>query len=215
MEVDQEGFGLWHYWAESPKPCDLWSSIVGKLLPEGRDQRALNGEHTWHRLALRGHLDAMKTWSERFGNPLSQENEMVGLAGQDSVAMRAAWSGNGRLVEWLIEQGADIHAADEHGLTPLMVAIHRCDPSTVKALLLNGADPEAVDERGRTALHHAAQGERPEIYSLVEDCGGDAERRDMAGKTPQALLGMAARTPQQGFIIQSHWAIKYLGKLSF
>lgn len=215
MEIDSEGFGLWHYWAESPKPCDLWSSIVGKLLPEGRNQRAVNGEHAWHRLALRGHLDAMRKWSDHFESPISGGVDLAGLAGHDSVVMRAAWSGNDDLVNWLIGQGADIHTADEHGLTPLMVAIHRCGPATVKSLLLNGADPEVADERGRTALHHAAQGERPEVYSLVEDCGGDVERRDMSGKTPQALLGMAARTPQQGFIVQSHWTIKYLSKLSF
>ena len=157
----------------------------------------------------------MKKWSAHFGSPISDAVDMVGLAGHDSVVMRAAWAGNDEMVPWLINLGADIHAADEHGLTPLMVAIHRCAAETVKALLHHGADPDACDERGRTALHHAAQCEQADVYSLIEDCGGDGEKPDLHGQTPQSLLGRATRTPQQGFIIQSHWTLRYQAKLAF
>lgn len=214
-EIDAGGYSLWHYWAESPRPCDLWTSVQGKLLPGLRDHKAKSGEHPWHRLAIRGQYAAMKSWSESFGTPVSPSHDMVGLSGKDSLISCAVWSGNDDLVSWLLDLGADIHSQDEYGQTPLMIAIHRCQYRTVHALMHQGADPDIADERGRTAMHHAAQCELADIYAMIEDCGGESDKKDAQGQTPQFLLGKAAATPQQANISESYWNNRYMAKLSF
>lgn len=215
-DIDRDGYCLWHYWAESPRPHDLWSSAKSKLSPDTRNHRSLHGEHAWHRLALRGHLDAMLSWGKSFEIPFGDSGDHVGIGQHgDTLFMRAVWSGNDQMAEWLMELGADIHTPDEQGHTPLMVAIHRCSADLVQKLLENGADPEAKDNKGRTAMHHAAQSEHADLYTLVEDCGGEAHTPDIQGQTPLSILEKAVRTSQQALITQGHWEIRYQSKLSF
>jgi hypothetical protein len=215
-EIDRAGYCLWHYWAESPRPHDLWSSAKSKLSPDMRNHRSLQGEHPWHRLSLRGHMDAMVAWGKSFEIPFGEIHDHIGIGTHgDTLFMRAVWSGNDALVRWLIELGADVHTPDDQGHTPLMVAIHRCGADVVQQLLENGADPEAKDNKGRTAMHHAAQSEHADLYTLVEDCGGEACLPDLHGQTARSILERAARTPQQALITQGHWQLRYQSKLSF
>ena len=215
-EIDKAGYGLWHYWAESPRPHDLWSSAKAKLSADIRNHRSNEGEHAWHRLALRGHLDAMQSWVKSFELPFGEDFDHIGIGQHsDTLFMRAVWSGNDKLVQWLMDLGAEMHSPDDQGHTPLMVAIHRCSADMVHQLLKNGADPEAKDSKGRTAMHHAAQSEQPDLYTLVEDCGGDASTPDLHCQTAKSILERALRTPQQAFITQGHWDLRYHSKLSF
>lgn len=57
------------------------------------------------------------------------------------------------VVRALIKHGADLHATDRLGRTPLHYAVHpRGSDSVVGLLLEHGADPHAVDGEGRTPL---------------------------------------------------------------
>lgn len=69
------------------------------------------------------------------------------------------------LLNLLIEAGADVNAADESGITPLMVAIESGNISTIKMLLSKGASINAQDTLGRTALMFAVQGisKKPDV----------------------------------------------------
>ena len=215
-DIDRAGHTLWHYWAESPRPIDLWSSAVQRILHLHRNQKSSHGEHPWHLLALRGQLDAIRQWASEFENPTTEGADLAGVGHNgDSVLMRAVWSANDALVAWLLDNGATPHMADQHGLTPLMVAAHRCQPLTIQLLLHHGADPELRDEKGRTALHHAAQCEHADIYAMVEDCGGDATCTDQQGQTPVQMLEKTTRTPQQAQITRVHWERRYQAKLAF
>lgn len=214
-EIDNAGYSLWHYWAESPRPIDLWSSVQGKLLSGLRDHKAASGEHPWHRLAIRGHENAMRSWGDHFEIPFSKERDLIGFAGKDSLLACAVWSGNDALVAWLLSLGVEIDTQDEHGQTPLMIAIHRCAFQTVHALMHHGANPDLLDERGRSAMHHAAQCEHADVYAMIEDCGGESDKKDVQGQTPENLLERAARTPQQSNITQFYWNNRYQTKLLF
>lgn len=214
-DIDRDGNTLWHYWSESPRPLDLWSSVKSRLLVDLANQRSLHGEHPWHRLALRGHMDAMKAWAHDLKAPVQSHDTTGAGINQDTLFMRAAWSGNDALIKWLIGMDVDIHTADENGYTPLMIAIHRCSQETVQLLLNHGADPEIKDLKGRSAMHHAAQSEHTDLYTMIEDCGGDGQEKDLHGLTAKSILDRAVRTPQQAFITQGHWDNRYQLKLAF
>lgn len=81
------------------------------------------------------------------------------------------------LLNLLIEAGADVNAADESGITPLMVAVESGNISTIKMLLGKGALINAQDKLGRTALMFAVQGisGKPdiEIIDLLLKSGAD------------------------------------------
>jgi uncharacterized protein len=55
------------------------------------------------------------------------------------------------MVEFLLENGADIDRVDGVGWTPLMEAIMDDKPSLVKLLVDNGADKTIANQRGATA----------------------------------------------------------------
>lgn len=67
-------------------------------------------------------------------------------------------SGTAEQVREAIEAGAggaDLNAADENGIPPLLWAAGQGGPEVVTLLLDAGADPGLRDKEGRRALEHA------------------------------------------------------------
>lgn len=75
----------------------------------------------------------------------------------DTALSLAIMHGHGKIVRLLIDNGADVEAADRNGMTALMVAAYVDDVSMVQLLLEAGADSEAEDEDGKTALTFATE----------------------------------------------------------
>ena len=55
----------------------------------------------------------------------------------------------------LLEHGANANAQDNDRVTPLQIAVSRCDVDNARILLEHGADPNVTDMYGQTALHFA------------------------------------------------------------
>ena len=214
-EIDQHLNTLWHYWAESPRPDDLWSAALSKLLHGNRNLRSHNNEHPWHRLVLRGRKKALLAWCDEFENPISTGILSPGDIGE--LILAAAWSGSNETLEWIISQTDEalIDSRDSSGMTPLMIAIHRCDRQAVNALLWKGANPELVDERGRSSVHHAAQHDDDDLFTLLETVGADADFADHQGQTARDILAKSNRTPQQSSIAKTHWERRYAQRALF
>ena len=83
----------------------------------------------------------------------------------------------GALVKILVDAGADVKAAGESGVTPLMTAVDARDIQAVKFLLGKGAPVNAQDKFGRTALIFSILGisKKPdiEIVDLLLKSGAD------------------------------------------
>ncbi|TMW64911.1 hypothetical protein Poli38472_009078 [Pythium oligandrum] len=89
------------------------------------------------------------------------------------------------MVEFLLDQGADIDAPGRDGTTALCAAALWGNDAMVSFLLNKGADPNARNEgTGWTALHAAAFQEHGKVVRYLLERGADPKARDSEGRTP-------------------------------
>jgi ankyrin repeat protein len=81
----------------------------------------------------------------------------------------------------LIAHGANVNAGDRHGVTPLMFACSRDEPSFIQPLIDAGAVVNAADDLGRTPLMIAAESFRNQVIKvgMLLDAGADVTMRDV------------------------------------
>jgi hypothetical protein len=92
-------------------------------------------------------------------------------APQPAALQSAAASGDTALTTVLLNQGAPLDARDEHGRTPLMLAVMQSRLDVVRLLLTRGADPNIADSAGRTPLQQAKQQNLREVAALLKRAG--------------------------------------------
>ena len=99
--------------------------------------------------AFNGSISAVKSI-------LSAASEKKIKLGLDAPLQRAAAQGHARIVELLVEAGADVNTRDVQGRTPLMAAALGDHTEALESLLKAGADPTLLDQRNMQAFDHAA-----------------------------------------------------------
>jgi len=92
-------------------------------------------------------------------------------AAPPAALQSAAASGDTALTTTLLSQGAALDARDEHGRTPLMLAVMQGRTDVVRLLLNRGADPNIADSAGRTPLQQAKQQNLREVAALLKQAG--------------------------------------------
>lgn len=80
----------------------------------------------------------------------------------------AASGPNTRLVQWLLERGAQVDAESPNGTTPLMLAAQHAPEATVELLLKRGADTRKRNQRGLQAIDYAELGGRDFLVERFE-----------------------------------------------
>jgi uncharacterized protein len=114
----------------------------------------------------------------------------LSAAGSSEVA-DAVMRGDRVAVEKLVEQHADVNAAQADGATALHWAVFRSDKEMVDVLLRAGANAKTANRDGATPLWLASiNGDGPVIEALIK-AGADANEALPLGRTP---LMVAART---------------------
>ena len=97
----------------------------------------------------------------------------------------AARCGHLKLIELLIDRGADLESSNRHGHAPLSVAVEENQISAVECLLNNGANPNVRGGHYRgTVLHRAVLHRSLPIVVALVNADADPNRRDANGKTP-------------------------------
>ena len=104
-------------------------------------------------------------------------------AGGQTVLHWEAAKGRVKLVELLIDRGADLDAVCELGRTPLHYAVGQNHPQVVARLVTGGANVDLVNGNGRSALIIAAKNGRREIARLLVESGADLEVIDWDRKS--------------------------------
>lgn len=91
----------------------------------------------------------------------------------DPPLVLAAGNGHTKVVELLLDEGADIQQCGLMKDTALQRASHNGHYHTVKYLLEQGADVDTLDLGDNTALHWAAMRGHVEIVNLLLQNGAD------------------------------------------
>ena len=118
----------------------------------------------------------------------------------------AAAQGSLRIVEFLLQLGADPNARDQWGHTPLYFvgnASHRSNGAdVVHVLAQNGANVNAQERlKHCTALHMAARRGNIPVAEALLDCGADIEKRDKLGDTPLHRAVKCGKTDMVVFLL--------------
>ena len=101
----------------------------------------------------------------------------------------AARNGHTDVVEYLVEQGADVNFVDWRGDTALRGAARYGHLAVVEFLVGSGADVNAANDDGQTALLIAAEGGHLSVVEYLVEQGADVNFVDWRGDT--ALRGAA------------------------
>jgi hypothetical protein len=87
-------------------------------------------------------------------------------------------------VRMLLQHGADVHAKDRYGKTPIIWASMSGTKECVQLLIEANADVNAASNGGYTATHYASRYGKPECLQLLIDNGADVNARNMYGNAP-------------------------------
>ncbi len=141
-------------------------------------------EHVPLTIAVAGDLPALERWIARGGD--------VGVrdAMGNTPLCLAARHGHGRLVQALLDAGADIEAAGAwvgrtvltRGFTPLLLSLEAGHTDVAALLIRAGARLDVADETGVTSLMLAARSAEAMVPRLLEG-GADPDARDEEGWT--------------------------------
>lgn len=105
----------------------------------------------------------------------------------------AARQGHVRVLEWLLNMGADVNARAPRIGTALHVALNYGHDEIALMLLDRGADINACDEQTNTALHIALQNGHEKMAWMLLVKGADINARDQDGQTPLHLAALQDR----------------------
>lgn len=117
-----------------------------------------NGESALMLVAMKGELELARR--------LLARGAALNLPGWAPLHYAASGPGT-KVVELLIERGADVNAGSPNGSTPLMMAARYGSEDSVALLLARGADPKRRNERELTAADFARLGGREALAARL------------------------------------------------
>ncbi|MCJ1306899.1 hypothetical protein MMC25_000543 [Agyrium rufum] len=123
-------------------------------------------------------IEALLTWSPSSSSLVYKDNKGQTLL---SIAAEKRYE---KVVQLLLEKGADVNAQDARGRTPLWRAAWKGHEKVVQLLLEKGADANAQDADGRTPLCQTASNGHEKVVQLLLEKGADVNVPDARGRIP-------------------------------
>lgn len=115
------------------------------------------------------------------------------------------------MMQWLIEQGADIEYMDQFGRTPLNShAAGVSDASAVISLIKLGANVNTKDHQKRTPLHFATSRGSLEKVACLVNAGADVHAKDSLGNTPlESAVLQASTIDIKGLVVVAEYLFQH------
>lgn len=95
---------------------------------------------------------------------------------------------------FLIDNGADVNAADLKGETPIFYAVRAKNEQLIKNLIAKGADINARNNKGESVLFYAAENDDRKMTKFLLDNGASARLKN------RKKLDAATVAVQMGFM---------------
>ncbi len=146
---------------------------VKKLIQDGAN---VNYKDRYEKTVLMEALNVLdeKTYNEFKGNGLIESNSNYRAYIQQRLD----------IVEFLLQNGADINAKDKYGKNLLFIAIRRNQPDILEYLLKKGIDVNSTNNVGETPLMEAATtAEDVNVIKVLLKYGADKSLKDKKGLT--------------------------------
>jgi len=89
-----------------------------------------------------------------------------------------------KLVQLLLEYGADMDAAPDDGGTPLIAALHAKNFDVAEFCFNNNANVEVIGRDGETVIHEAIKSGNPKMVELALAGNAPLNHTDPEGKLP-------------------------------
>ena len=115
----------------------------------------------------------------------------------ETPLMVAIYSNNTpEVIEFLLDNGADIEVTEHHGGSPLIRAGWHKNSAVVTLLLEHGADVRARDEYDMTILHTAMALHGPDVVEMLIERGADIHAKSDFGTTPLHRAAFNSENPR-------------------
>ncbi len=171
----------------------------------------------FHSAIALGRLDQVKLAIE--GDPTLLDASMPGDYEMKPIHL-AVKHGQFKMLEWLLERGAEVNATLIHQETALHLAVTRQDEAQIRLLLSHNADPNRALISGmygagaRTPLHYAVgitgfsdarQPIKPnlKLVKLLIEHGASVEMKDESGKSIAELVQLQGSDELKRLIVSS------------
>lgn len=178
---------------DTPLHQAFWSgdlSIIEKIIklaPHLLYLKNDNGESPAFNAIKQGHVHLLEKLSE-FGFDFHETNH-----GQDNLLHAAFYCAPHhshqdstsccQIIQYLMDQGVDIHAQDETGYTPLHSITIAGSLEAVKLFIAHGANVNEPDKHGDTPLHITVSHNRMDLTQYLVEQGANIEAKNHQGKT--------------------------------
>lgn len=172
---------------------DLTGSVKARYI---EDQRRRYGEKWYSRYSMRkfdkaepddwigalhlaSRLGHVETVRQLLKDGKAEPNDMDSRA--RTPLFHAVTSGSTKVLEILLDHGAQIEWTNSINVTPLQASVIRGDLEMVKALVKRGALLDKFDSYGETAVYDAAARGRIEIVTYLAEAGADLDIKNDLG----------------------------------
>lgn len=201
------GNNLWHYWGNSDSAIKLYEKWKNRLNKVNIYEKNKNGLCLFQKLIVSNKIELLDFLLKEYSLP---ENYVL-TKNNENMLHLSVWANNlDYLIKYLKENKYQVNLQNNHGITPLIIAIHKNNIEMINTLLLAGADPNIIDLKGKNAMHHAADNGNIDIYEFLEDAGGDIEKKDILKRTPlQVFERYIDKTENEILHAKNYWLNQY------